>query len=817
MTDSYEVASTGSADTGEVVDTVDVAQLTAALSRGWRFIVACGASLFFVVMGATMLSRMTFVSTARLYLGEVQMDVGGGRLVDLSFTPESDISSEVEILRSRNFVRRAVLASGGNTVLRKAGWHPPRYWQWRAAGRDQRALRGAREELRVRGAELAPEIGVEQRYEVVFSSDVAFELRRDGKRYADGTLGEPVATLALSLTLEPGEKRRPTAGDTYTLVVQPMDEAVEAARSHLAIEVPPALEVSSEPLKVLHLSYSNASPFLAADFLLELMSVYLKERQAWKTADAAAAETFVSQQLQGMRKSLDATQAKLAKYREENIEVVSASEASAIGSQLAHFREQEVMARLQQSSLTTLQHMLKDEDAPLEAYLLGETDDAVLRETAASLTAARQRLTELQAKFKEAAPEVRLQQAIVEGHLRTVRGYVESRLERCREHLRELDRVIAEQEKRLGAVPGVELGLAQAGRDSEVYKDLYSYLLEQQQRTALIKASTSSKNRILDEPNVPRIEQSPELGLRLSSGVVGAIIGALIILARTFTSSALRGEREVRALSQAPVFAHIPYKQRLRDVNGEDCLPFKVLSGGLDAFVYAEAFRTLRTNLYHNIQRGRCTTIVVTSPEPGDGKTTAALALGTMLAADDKRVLVVDADLRKPSHHQLLGRPGAPGLERVLAGEALIKEVAHPYASSAGVFDSVGFDRGTKVEVLTGDALQRFLEAARTEYDFVILDCASYPLVSDALALSTMVDFVFSIVRLGKTARSATAEHLGGLRAAARNHALVVNNSRRVFAYAGSYTSDDSAAPSTSTTVSTAKVEREGVPPQNLM
>lgn len=788
MNDLYEQTPTGAfGASGDATDTIDVAHLFGSLKRSWRFMLGCGVSLLCAVMGLTLLSRMTFVSTGRLYLGEVQAEVAGDRRVDLTLSRESDVASEAEILRSRNFVRRAVLASGGNASLRRAGWDSPRYWRWRWTGRDRSQLKGVRDEVQIAAAALGAEVGEPQTYEIQFLSSSTYELRKDGETEGQGELGEPLQTDELSITLVKGPKRRPLQGTRYALVVSPVDEVVASARERLMVEVPTAVETGVEPMKVLQLSFEDPSPYYAASFLHELMEVYLKERQAWKTADAAAAETFVSEQLQGMRRSLDATQQRLAKYREENLQAVSENEASAIGSQLAHFREQEVATRLQLSSLLSLKHMLSEPGAPLEAYLMGETDDAVLREAAVSLNAARQQLTELSAKFKEAAPEVRHQQAVVDGHLKTIRGYVDTRVGRAREHLRELAQVIEEQEARLGAVPGVELGLAQAGRDSEVYKELYSYLLEQQQRTALIRASTSSKNRILDEPDVPRVEQEPKLVVRMASGFIGFLIGALFVLIRTLTSPALRSDSEVRALTRLPIFAMIPHKQRAGRARGVDRSLFDVPSGGLDTFAYAEAFRALRTNLYHVIERGRCATLLISSPEPEDGKTTVTLALASMLAADEKRVLVVDADLRKPSHHELFASADGSGLEKVLTGDRTLKDAVHRQEGSAGAFDSIGFGKGTRIELLTSEALRRFLDSAREDYDFVLLDCASYPLVSDALALSTLVDFVVSIVRLGKTSRTVTAEHMRGLGAVAHNQVLVINNSHSALAYGGSY------------------------------
>ena len=790
-------------------DGVDVAQLLEALKNHWRFILACGVVLFSVVVGLTMMSRMQFVASGRLYLGEIDRQQASNGDLDISAGGQSDVSSEVEIIRSRAIVQRAVLASGHNVLLSAPGWQRPRYWQWRYSNRDLDLLKAVSDELVATDTALADDVRDAKGYRVVFRSDVEYDLFEEETLLGQGTLGATLAVDGLSVTLLPGTTRGPKSGAEYEMVVLPTDDVVSEAIDALEVEVPVAA-AGTESVKVLNLYYGDGSPYEASNFLKYLMEVYLRERQAWKTEDASAAEAFVSKQLRGMRDSLDATQTKLADYRAENLEVVSENEAQAMAAQVGRFREQLVAARLEVSALQEVRRALRNPRAPVEAYMFGEANDAVLRGLAESLTTSRQELTELRSKFKEAAPDVRQQQAKVDGQLKMIRNYVQNRLARAAESKRELEKVIAELETRLKEVPGAELGLAQIDRESEVYSKMFSYLLERQQQTAIIKASTISKNRIIDAPRLPSYEDSPTMGLRLSSGLVGLLLGMFVVIMRTLASPALRSDSEVRTLSHVPVFASIPNMIRTRSLKGARQPPiFDVLAGGLDNFAFAEAFRTLRTNLYYSLNDGHGKVLLVTSPTPGDGKTTTALSLAAMLAADEKRVLVIDADIRKPSHHEMTGMPLRPGLRGLLAGECSREEITHPVHLSFGQFDSISFGADSRVELLTSGALNKFLIEARSHYHFIILDSASYPLVSDALALSNLADFVFSVVRLGKTGRSLTEEHLRGISAVSRNHALVVNNSVSALAYSSPYPAPVRSKPSEPERMSVVEAARQ--------
>jgi capsular exopolysaccharide synthesis family protein len=190
---------------------------------------------------------------------------------------------------------------------------------------------------------------------------------------------------------------------------------------------------------------------------------------------------------------------------------------------------------------------------------------------------------------------------------------------------------------------------------------------------------------------------------------------------------------------------------------------------------YAEAFRMLRTNLYLYEERNVGQVVVLTSPCQEDGKTTCALALAGILAADARDVLLIDGDLRKPSHHQLLGRPLEPGLRTVLAGECDWQSTVAPVTARMGEFFAVTSGELAAPELLSNSALRTFLEHARRRFDYIIVDTAAFPLVSDALVLAMQADMVLSVLRLQNTTRKLAAEHLLRLSRVAPHFGVILN------------------------------------------
>jgi tyrosine-protein kinase Etk/Wzc len=760
-------------------DRLELAQLVDLLRHHWRFILGVAGAVFACVIAATLFSRMEFRSSGRLYLGELG-DSGRPAAqrpdeIDLSGDAHADVQSEIEIITSRSLVSRAILESGLNVDLTPAGWKPVRYWQWLSSGRDPALLDGVTRELGVERASLAPPIAKARRYELSFTGASEYEVFDAGRFVASGRLGETLEADGLSLTLTRGTDALPPPHAHYELTVTPIEEVTDRVLGVLDVSAAKTLG-ASEPAKVVTLRFTGATPALAARFLRRLMLVYLEQRQVWKAENATAAEAFVTRQLDGMRGSLDQIEQKLADYRSNNRGVTLDNEGKAMTEQLVKYEEQRVQARLEVASLSNIQLALRDPDPPVEAYLLGEANDTVLEGLATSLSKARQELTDLEARFNPSAPDVREQRAQVDAQLGAIRNYVSSRLRRAQHSLDSLNGIITQFEKRLTSVPGAELGLTQLSRESEVYGRIYSYLLERQQQTAIVKASTISRNRVLDEPELAHREATPKLALRLASLPLGVLAGITLVLLRGFLGGAFQGERDIRrSLGGASLLASVPrYRARRGRDRKQVPEPFFDPARDLDPD-FVEAFRTLRTGLYGALAGGAGRIVLITSPCPGDGKTTCALALASLLAADGRRVLVLDADLRSPTHHALVGSQTESDLGSVLTGKARLREAVWQARVPSGQCHALGAREPLPVELLSSENMRRLLVGARATYDFVIVDAPSLPFVSDAVVLAGLADCVVSVVRAHHTSRRQTEEHLERLQPLSERHALVIN------------------------------------------
>ena len=186
----------------------------------------------------------------------------------------------------------------------------------------------------------------------------------------------------------------------------------------------------------------------------------------------------------------------------------------------------------------------------------------------------------------------------------------------------------------------------------------------------------------------------------------------------------------------------------------------------------AEQFRQVRTRLSHATALDTTRSIMITGPSPMDGKTTVAANLAAGLALNGRKILLVDANFRRPELHRLFGFANGKGFSDVLNGTGAFEESVHPtHIPNLSVMTS-GPKPMNATELFESQLLLDFIERALEEYDHVLFDSGPLLLASEAIALAPRVDGVVSVVRahsesrgmllrMRDTLRQVKAEHIG--------------------------------------------------------
>jgi Mrp family chromosome partitioning ATPase len=251
-------------------------------------------------------------------------------------------------------------------------------------------------------------------------------------------------------------------------------------------------------------------------------------------------------------------------------------------------------------------------------------------------------------------------------------------------------------------------------------------------------------------PSSPKPARNAIIG-----GIAGLLLGLALALAAEQLDGRLRRPDEVERELGLPLLATIPRSKALR---GE------VREGGTLGGAEAEAFRLLQSSLRHRAAGGEIRSVLVTSAGAGAGKTTIALRLASAAARTRGKVLLIEADLRRPRLGRMLGLPGESGLTTMLraADEGAVFSVGLDSLSSPNgdrlaanrprSFDLVvagpGNDGAT--DLLDSERMRNFLRASAMTYELTVLDSAPPGLVADAVPLVAQVDGVILVARLGR-------------------------------------------------------------------
>lgn len=357
------------------------------------------------------------------------------------------------------------------------------------------------------------------------------------------------------------------------------------------------------------------------------------------------------------------------------------------------------------------------------------------------------------------------------------------RVEALDEQIEELRGDLEELDSRLSNLPRSEREYVRRQRDVAVNNELYTQLLSKMQELRVMQAGEIGNVRIVDRPVTPIEPVKPKKGLvTLISLVLGGFLGLGAVFARESLRRTIEDPDMLEAQVGMPVYAVIPHSSRQdklqRALQREEGRRRNVLlSTAESADTAVEALRSLRTSLQFALINAPNTIVGITGPAQGIGKSFVTSNLAAVTAPTGKRVLLVDADMRRGELHRYFTLPRDPGLSQAIAGE-----IDWPAAIQSTELDNVDLLASGSLppnpsELLMAPAFSAGLKEIAKNYDLILMDTPPVLVVTDGLIVARQCGTLFLVLKAGQHSKREIEHSISRLaKNGARPHGLIFND-----------------------------------------
>jgi tyrosine-protein kinase Etk/Wzc len=312
-------------------------------------------------------------------------------------------------------------------------------------------------------------------------------------------------------------------------------------------------------------------------------------------------------------------------------------------------------------------------------------------------------------------------------------------------------------------------------RKSKVDEGVYALLLQRQEEAKIAENADDSGVLVIDQATPPRVPIKPNRGQVVALGAfAGLLLGAGLALGLDAAKDSVANEEDLSSHAGVPSLGIVPdFRAEKIRAHGRRLRNNHLISNDyfFNSF-YRESFKILRTALSFKNPDGRLQALAVLSPSAAEGKSTVNANLAVALAQSGKRVLLVDADLRKPSLHRLFRfKPHArQGLPLLLMGQGDLKRMVLASTEVDNLYLLPnGYAAANPAELMGSARLDQLLAEWKKDYDYVVFDAAPLLAVTDSVLLASRLSGVFLMARAYATGKTELRRAADSLRAAQAN------------------------------------------------
>lgn len=537
--------------------------------------------------------------------------------------------------------------------------------------------------------------------------------------------------------------------------------------------------VNAEPVtnsNLLRIAVEDTDPGRAKEVANVTAQVYMEQNLARRLSSAKTAVDWLSNQLQDFTKEKERTDRLLQEFREKHKLVTLENKGDIVKTNLASLNEALNEKKNKRLELQTRYEKL----AGLAAQAKSIYDYFSIFDNPA-LASQRQRYVELEEqrrrigeKYLPKHPEMVKLRAEIDNIENAVKKIVDNQLalERNKFHLAQaeeasIQKAFDKQRQEALKIDSIYQEYENIRNLASTNEQFYVALNKKLREADLTGLITVNNIRLVDTAVVPTYYVRPRYSMSiLMYIIIGLIGGAGLAILVEYLDSSIKNPKDMEHYLNIPFLGFVPLMAELKKGESELERRRRVELVALTSpnSSTTECFRTLRTNIDFSSSVQGYRSLLFTSSNPREGKSTVVANLGVMFARGGKRTLIIDFDLRKPSQELIFGFSGKKGMTDVLVGQVALDDVIYPTEQENLFLIPAGTIPPNPAELIGTPLLGEVMKTVRSRFDKVLVDSPPLMPIADTLVLAQKVEATLLVVRSTKTSRQAAEECLEQLK-----------------------------------------------------
>lgn len=510
------------------------------------------------------------------------------------------------------------------------------------------------------------------------------------------------------------------------------------------------VELGSKEATIINMSINDTSIARAEDILNTLIEVYNEKWIQDKNQIAVSTSQFIGDRLSVIESELGHVDENISSFKSEHLLPDVQAASSLYMAQSAENKKELLTLNTQ---LSTARYILKElkekslsQPLPTNSGIANSNIESQISEYN-NMVLNRNRLI---ANSSEKNPLVKDLANSLQSMQRTIIQSVENLIVSLNTQIRSIRQQEVATTSQLASNPSQAKYLLSVERQQKVKEELYLYLLQKREENELSQAFTAYNTRVITAPRGSALPTAPiKKNILLIAFALGLFIPAVIIFIMENINTRVRGRKDLDNMN-IPFVGEIPMDNNTKKKMGKKAKEneYDIVVKEKNRNMINEAFRVVRTNLEFMAQGNKV--VMISSMNPGSGKTFITMNLAISFAIKGKKVVVIDLDMRRASLSTYVDKPKT-GISNYLGGqvsdwkEIVVNNIVH---ASLDVIP-VGTIPPNPSELLFSPKMEILIESLRKEYDFVFIDCPPVEIVADTSIIAKWADITLFIVRSG--------------------------------------------------------------------